>query len=252
MHHLAIGISRYDNPKLKLNYADADARQLADAVAQHCAGQGSLYRAVQSRRLLNQDASRKAVLEAIDAVRKDAKANDLFLLSFAGHGLREEGEFFLLTKEADTGNAKTLDKTAISGTALREKLADFPCQVLLLLDACHSGAFGAGALAGYKPGSDEAARTLTDVDVRVAVMCAALGHEEALEQQGNGLFTQAVLRALRHDPDCFFDHQTGELNVYHLQAFVCQEVAKASDYKQTPFLKMPLASPPFVVTQFPK
>ena len=71
-------------------------------------------------------------------------------------------------------------------------------------------------------------------------------------EQGNGLFTQAVLRALRGDPDCFFDHQTGELNVYHLQAFVSQEVAKASDYKQTPFLKMPLASPPFVVTQFPR
>ncbi len=189
---------------------------------------------------------------AVEAVRKNAKANDLFLFSFAGHGLREEGEFFLLTKEADTSNAKSLEKTAVSGAALREKLADFPCQVLLLLDACHSGVFGAGALSGYKPASDEAARALADVDVRVAVMCAALGHEEALEMNGNGLFTWAVLRALQRDRGCFYDQETGELNVYHLQAFVSQEVAKASDYKQTPFLKMPLASPPFVVTQFSK
>ena len=47
-----------------------------------------------------------------------------------------------------------------------------------------------------------------------------------------------------------YDTETGELNVYHLQAFVYQEVVRASEAKQTPYLKMPLAQPAFVVTQF--
>jgi hypothetical protein len=60
-----------------------------------------------------------------------------------------------------------------------------------------------------------------------------------------------VVRALKHDPNVFFDKETGELNVYHLAAFVYQEVVKASQAKQTPYLTMPLAQPAFVVTQFP-
>src|SRR5262249_31643021 len=164
-------------------------------------------------------ATHDAVLKAIDDVRQAAKPGDLFVFSFAGHGVREEGEFFLATCEADPTSVKTLAATTLSGTALREKLADFPCQVLLMLDACHPGAVG-----NARPGSDEAARALSDVDVRVAVMCAALGHEEALEANGNGLFTAAVVKALKRDPQVVYDPETGELNVYDLQAFVYRHV----------------------------
>jgi WD40 repeat protein len=242
-HLIAVGVSRYDRQALNLQYADADARRLADAFA---AATGRLYKPGQVRPLLNEQATREAVLRAIDEVRKSAGPGDLFVLSFAGHGAREGGEFFLLTRDADPTNADTLKKTAVSGAELRVKLADFPCQVLLLLDACHSG-----AVASSRPGTDEAARALSDVDVRAAVMCAALGHEEALEKDGGGLFTAAVVRALKGEPGAFFDHATGELNVYHLQAFVYQEVTRASESRQTPYLKMPLALPAFVVTQLP-
>jgi uncharacterized caspase-like protein len=251
IHHVAVGVSVYKSPKLELGSAHKDAVELADAIRTACAGKGNQYREAKSHRLLNETATRAAVLAAIDDVRKSARPSDLFVLSFAGHGVRADGEFFLLTHEADTTDAATLSKTTLSGTVLREKLADFPCQVLLLLDACHSGAFGSGP-AVLKGASDEAARSLSDVDVRVAVMCAALGHEEALERDGHGLFTAALVRALKHDPNAFFDHDTGEVNVYHLQAFVYQEVAKASDYAQSPYLKMPLALPPFVVARFAK
>jgi len=250
VHHLAVGISKYDDDKLSLQFADKDASELALAVRTSCTGPANIYRDVKTTLLTNQDASRKAVLEALDATRRIATANDLLILSFAGHGVREDGEFFLLTREADARNAKALTQTAISGVALRKALEDYPCQVLLLLDACHSGAFA--PLARYKPATDDAARALADVETRVAVMCAAAGHEEALEAKGNGHFTAAVIRALRHDPKAFFDAETGELNVYHLQAFVYQEVAKATDYRQNPYLKMPLAHPPVVVTRFGK
>jgi len=56
---------------------------------------------------------------------------------------------------------------------------------------------------------------------------------------------------LKRDPKAFFDADTGELSVYHLQAFVSQEVSKATDFKQNPYLKMPLAHPPVIVTKFP-
>jgi hypothetical protein len=206
IHHLGIGISAYDNKALKLNVAAKDAQDLAKAL-QEAVRAGKLYRECQSTLLLNEKASRGAVLAALDAVRKKAEPNDLFILSFAGHGHRDEdeGELYLLTREA---NLEKLKETALSGTVLRDKLADFPCPVLLLLDACHSGQFAA-----LRPGTDEAARALASVDVRVAVMCAALGHEEALEKKGNGLFTAAVIKALQRDPNAFYDRATGEMNV---------------------------------------
>ncbi|QEL16260.1 caspase family protein [Limnoglobus roseus] len=247
VYHVAVGVNAYDQPKLALKAARGDAEQLAAGVTAAAKG-GTAYQARSTALLVDKAATRAAVFQAIDDVRRAGpRPSDLFVLSFAGHGVRDGGEFFLLTREADPASPAALAKTAIAGAELAKKLADFPCQTVLLLDACHAGAVGT-----LRPGSDDAARALSDVDVRVAVMCAALGHESAIERNGAGLFTAAVVRALRHDPDAFYDRATGELNVYHLQAFVYQEVTKASDGKQTPYLKMPLAQPAFTLAKFPK
>jgi WD40 repeat protein len=245
VYHLAVGISRYQRSGLNLACADKDARELAEAF-DFAAREGHLYRKAFATPLLNEAATRDAVLWAIADVRRSAKPNDLFVLSFVGHGIRVEGEYYLLTHEAEPTDEKTLAQTALSGAVLRGELGDFPCQVLVMLDCCHAAEFAGG----FRPGSDEAARSLADVDVRAAVMCAARGHEEALARDGNGLFTAAVVRALKRDPGAFYDKETGELSVEHLQAFVSQEVVKASRAKQTPYLHMPLAHPAFIVAQY--
>lgn len=243
LHVLAVGVSEYDKVAPNLASADKDAKRIQGAFAAAVKA-GEAYKAGASNLLQNQGATRKAVLAALDEARKGVKPGDLFVFSFAGHGTRDGGEFFLLTTDADPAKPK---ETAVSGTDLRAKLADFPCQVLVILDACHSGQIG-----GMPPGSDEAARALSAADVRVAVMCAALGHEEAKEKKDGGVFTTALAGALEKgkDADIFFDRTTGELNVYHLQAFVYQEVGRKTNYEQNPYLKMPLAHPAFTVNQF--
>ena len=80
----------------------------------------------------------------------------------------------------------------ISLIELRRSLGEFPCQVLLILDACHSS----GSLKNFRPAVDDITRNLTDDDCGVAVLCAAMSHEKALERGGNGLFTRAVVQAL--------------------------------------------------------
>src|SRR5262249_19356420 len=154
-------------------------------------------------------ATRAAVLETIRAVRQAVKSDDLFVFSFAGHGVCEDNEFYLLTHEADLAS---LAKTGLASHDLRKELADFPCQVLLMLDACQSGAFGAG----LRPGANDAARELADVDARITVLCAAQGRQEAFAKQGNGLFTAAIIRALKRDPKAPYHPRTGKLNVIDL------------------------------------
>ena len=95
------------------------------------------------------------------AVRKKVKPRDLLVFFFAGHGVREGREFFLLTHDADL---KKLGKTALSGSQLRQRLADFPCQVLLLFDACHSGSAAKSLVA------DVASRQLADEECGAALV----------------------------------------------------------------------------------
>jgi WD40 repeat protein len=249
LHVLAVGINKYNDATLNLNFAAKDARELAEAFKKHT--KGDLFAQVHAEDvLLDGKATRKAVLEGILKVRKRVKANDLFVVFFAGHGVKDKGQFYLLTAEANT---QALAKSALSGAELRTALEQFPCQVLLMLDACHSAGFGEkGALQLRKlaRATDEATRSLTEDEVGVAVMCAAMGHEVAIEKEGNGLFTRAVLQALRKAEGVPYNRADQMLYTHHLQAFVFDWVRKESGGRQHPFLNLPWVVRSFPVARF--
>jgi WD40 repeat protein len=242
LHVIAVGIDKYPQPALQLKCAVADAKGLADAFCDHCAGKDNMFGAAPPTTLLNEKATRAAVLGALQEARKAVKPGDLLVFSFAGHGAREGRKFYLLTVNANPAN---LAATALSGDDLREALADMPCQVLLLLDACHSAA-------GVRAFIDEAARKLTDDETGVAVLCAAMGAEEAQEKDGHGLFTQAVLAALGDGDDVPYNHHDRRQYVHHLSAFVQDEVKDRSNDAQHPFLALPYVTESFPVRQVPE
>jgi uncharacterized caspase-like protein len=190
-------------------------------------------------------------LDSIAAVRGKVKPNDLFVVFFAGHGVKEKDEFYLLTVEAQVG---TLDKTALPGKSLSGALGEFPCQVLLLLDACHSAGFGEKGKLRQKqlaPATDDATRALTDDDIGVAVMCAAMGSEAALEKEGNGLFTRAMLEALSHSDAVPYNRANRLLYTHHLHTFVFDQVSERSNGRQHPFLSLPWVVQSFPVAKVP-
>jgi uncharacterized caspase-like protein len=176
------------------------------------------------------------------------KANDLLVVFFAGHGAKEGDQFYLLTHEA---NINKLAETALSGRDLREELKEVPCQVLLIMDACHTAGFGAkGVLSkkNLKPATDAATRTFTDDEVGAAVMCAAMGTEEASESGDNGLFTEELVKALT-DKDAMYNHANHKQFVHHLQADVFNGVVNESKDKQHPFLHLPWTMQSFPVRE---
>src|SRR5262249_52369999 len=110
--------------------------------------------------------------------------NDLVVFYYAGHGVREGQEFYLLTHGAKENDLKN---TAISGTKLRDTFKEVQGHVLLLLDACYSGQAGK-ALVGAV--SDDASRSLADEECAVTLLAAAMSHQKALEAGKHGLFTR--------------------------------------------------------------
>jgi WD40 repeat protein len=241
LHVISVGIDAYPQKAFQLKCAVSDARGLAEAFGRHCAGPDNLFGAAKVKPLLDSEATRAAVLGALKDVRQAVKPGDLLVFSFAGHGARQGKQFYLLTCDADPDR---LAETALSGDDLRAALADLPCQVLLLLDACHSAA-------GVRAFIDEAARGLTDDETGVAVLCAAMGHEEAQERDGHGLFTRAVIEALGDGEGVPFDRHDRRLYVHHLGAFVQDEVKELSKDEQHPFLTLPYVTESFPVRQVP-
>jgi hypothetical protein len=229
----------------KLNAAEHDAENLLKALKDNCTGKGNHFRVVEGKPLLGQAATREAVLKRLQDVRrkgakpgdKGAKPGDLVVLFFACHGVAEKGGFFLLTADA---NLKDIPKTALSGADLRAALKEMPCQVLLIFDACQSGA----ALAKFTPATDELGRELADDDAAVTVLAASMAHEKALEKEGNGLFTRAFTKALAQG---FFDPDEGVMHVVHVYGKVIDLVRKESNGKQNPVLLVPWTMPPLVL-----
>src|SRR5262249_36297643 len=136
LYRICVGVSDYDQADLKLNAAAKDAKAVFDAFEQYCTGPYNRFGAAKGGLLVDKQATRKSLLETREAVRKEAVPGDLVVMFFAGHGVRQDDEYYLLTSEADP--SKSLASSAISGAELRKPLSEMQCPVLLIMDACHT------------------------------------------------------------------------------------------------------------------
>jgi WD40 repeat protein len=248
LYRICVGINDYDQAGLKLGSARQDAEAVFDALEKDCTGKDNRFGAADGVKLLDKKATRDNVLKALQDVRQQKKVRpgDLVVVFFGCHGVVQRGEFFLLTCEADPG--KPLEGKSLSGKDLQDAFADMPCSVLLIMDACHSTA-GAVAL---KPATDDLTRSMSDDQVAVTVLAAAMGHETAGEVAGkHGLFTQALLDALKADraSGVAFDPHDHQMYVHHLFSYVFSEVRRASEGRQNPFLNMPWTVPPLAIRE---
>ena len=255
LHILAVGINYKGKPGLALDCAQNDATAVVQAFNTACTGKDNLFRQEKPPQkppqlLLEEAATTKAMLAALKEIRRKVKPQDLVVFFYAGHGVRDGKQFYLLSHDADL---KDLKETALSGDKLRETFKDFPCQVLLLLDACHAGAAARG-LVGFKAATDEASRQLADEECGTTLLAAAMGYEKALEvrREKNGLFTQGLIKALGETKNLPHNHWDGRQYVHHLFSFVFDAVKHLSEDRQHPFLSLPWTSESFALRQVAK
>lgn len=237
LYRLCVGVSQYRNRAYNLESAARDAIDLYAALERHCVGPGNRFGRATEQLLTDAEATREAVLAAIASIRKAAKPGDLVVFQFAGHGVRQESDYFLMTTEADP--TASLVGRAVSGSDLRDAFVSTECPILLLLDACHSAA-GAQALL---PVTNNLTRHLADESAGVTVMAAAMAHEKASGTERNGYFTAALLKGLAVGPDAFdpYDHV---LYTHHVYSVVFSEVRRASKGRQNPSLTSPWTMSP--------
>lgn len=189
LYVLAVGISKYPRPD-SLDYAHRDAEAIARAYQQHSK---AFFKKIEVKVLTDENATRDAIMDGLDWLRRGMTQKDFGVFFFAGHGVRDERDavYFLPID----GDKDKLARTAIDGDVLAKELTSTVGQLTVILDACHAGAIG-----GKKRGLTEGLlRDLSSEERGVAMMCSASGLEKAQEshEHRQGLFTVALLEGLR-------------------------------------------------------
>ena len=163
------------------------------------------YRPEQVQVLTDAQASRNAVLAALDTLAATTTADATVIVYFSGHGYQVShplmGDRYFLFPHGYDPNA--LAQTAISGEEWATKLRAIPAQkLLLLLDCCHAGGLGDLAdptLAIEKAPLPPEAQALFQKGAGRVVLASSHAQEKSLiiRDRPYSIFTQALLNALR-------------------------------------------------------
>jgi len=226
---LIIGNSQYEDAYLsKLAAPDVDVRALAEVLS--TPGIGAFDEVTQ---LLNEGLAtvRKSIARFFDLKHRD----DLLFLYFSGHGVRDEqGHLYLAVRDTE--------RVVLAGTAIEASFVTARMdrsaskRLVLVLDCCHSGAFGYGAKAAH--GAAVGTATAFEGTGRGRVVLTATDStqyawegDQVLGEVENSLFTHHMIEGLRTgaaDRD-----EDGLITIDELYDYVYEHVLNETP-KQTP------------------
>ncbi|HEX4813603.1 MAG TPA: caspase family protein, partial [Nonomuraea sp.] len=135
---LIVANDEYRDPGLRRLRAPAqDADALARVLGDRAIGGFDV------RTLLNEPTG--VINEAVEEFFADRNPDDLLLLHFSGHGVKDDnGELYFATP---TTKLNRLGATAVSAEFVNRRMSRSRCRrIVLLLDCCYAGAFARGAL----------------------------------------------------------------------------------------------------------
>ena len=192
---LSVGVSTYENSSLNLNYADDDARDIANALRL----QTTLWDIREANVLTDEMATRSNIREELDRFKGLVTEDDFFVFVFSGHGLKGRLIPFDF-KSTD------IEASSLSQEELNKKLNALGCGYIVFLDACYSGSF-AKDINGKDITVEESQEQLRDLinalenkDKPYLIFGSSASNQRSLEcdECYNGYFAQSLLDALEN------------------------------------------------------
>lgn len=238
-HALIIGVAEYRHarplPATILNDANEIVATLASP---HYCG----YAPGNIITLLDEQATRSAVLQALSDLAARTAPGDTACVYFSGHGAISKGasDSALLTVDSDP---LRLDMTSISAAEFSDALRAIQAtRLLVFLDACHSG--GAGTPKGtqlededeFEYGYVEKSIESLAVGAGRVLIASSRANERSYIMPGerNSAFTKPLLEGLRGAADSSGD---GFIKVFDLFEYLSESVPRATGDIQHPVFK---------------
>ena len=198
LHLIVVGINQYQNKTMSLNYALADATAFKEEVEKDAR---SVITNVKTYFVTDNGADKTAISNAFKEVQQNAKAQDVFIFYYAGHGvIGKDKEFYLVpTDVSDLKNVQSeLEQKGIASKLLQQYAIDIQVQKqLFILDACQSA--GAFETLMSNDGNQQKSLAVVARSTGTHWMAAsgALQYANEFASLGHGVFTYVLLQALK-------------------------------------------------------
>jgi len=230
LYGLVVGVASYQETPLK--YPADDAQALKSELEKRSRG---LFKEVKIKPLGNQEATRQSIEAAFRDLAPQVKPNDVFLLFLAGHGLNVDGRYCFVPYSLQSTDPESQAQARLDQEKLQALLAGIPAQKsLILIDTCFAGAFT--DLAAQSDAQQTGLNRLHRATGRAIISAAGI-KQVALEGEGHGVFTHALLRGLQGDADRIYGNDDGEIDVQELGSTIkalVPQISRKMGAEQTP------------------
>ncbi len=193
LYVLAVGINKYKNPALNLNYAEPDAKGITSFFRQK--GKG-LFKKVEIIEIYNEQATKENIISKLTWLQA-THPQDAVLIYLAGHGESINDKWYFIPHELTYPEREDDVKTkGISSDELSGYIKNIKAQkILVLIDACKSGA----VLVAFRGFEDRKALSQLSRSTGVHVIAASTKDQFAAEVKdlGHGVFTYTLLEGLK-------------------------------------------------------
>lgn len=240
---VVVGVSKYRDSRIAgLRYASADARAFYDWLVSQ---QGGGYAPSRIKLLLDSEATGQNIRNTLFHWLKQALAEDMVTIYFAGHGSPESPDspnnLFLLpydvnyTDIATTGFPMWDIETALKRFIKAKK-------VVVIADACHSGGIGQSFDVARRGDRgieinpiSSGLQNLSQVGDGIAVISASDDKQMSQEGQqwgsGHGVFTYYLLKGLGGEADY---NKNGHITLGELIPYLSEKVRRETSNAQSP------------------
>ena len=218
---LTVGINKYKNESLNLNYARADAKAFSDIIKKRSK---PLFNNMLFYNLYDRNADKIKITNAISEIANKAKPQDVFIFYYAGHGSMLGSDFYFIPTDCiRLYDLDELNNKAILADKMQENFNKIKAlKQLMILDACQSG--GATKVLGQRGSGREKAIAQLSRSTGIHVLASAGSEQFAIEFKslGHGLFTYILLDALNGSADG--SPLDGKVTIYELKSFLDDQV----------------------------
>jgi len=237
LYVLAIGVSKYEDKNLTLQFAAKDAKDFAESLLKE---KGGLYRDVVVKVLTDEKATRDEIIDGFDWISKETTSKDIAIIFLAGHGVNEKGGiYYFLPVNA---NIDRLRRTAVPFTEMKNTVTSLAGKTILFIDTCHAGnVMGAR---GAPTDITGVVNELASAENGAVVFASSTGKQYSFEDPtwGNGAFTKAVVEGVNGKADYM---GKGRITINMLDLYVSERVKELTKGKQTPATAKPKTIPDF-------
>jgi hypothetical protein len=188
LHAIVIGIDSYNDKRMNLNFAEADASLFGTTLYKLTKDIFSSVNILYLRK--EHDTTKIEILNALTKFQ-NISSNDFFIFFCSAHGVVVDDIFYLINSDAQTNSLNSLKLTAINQYELLQLFKRIPtANKLLLFDTCHSGLI-----------NTKVSKKLFEYSqkkLNITSISASQTHQLALEgyADGHGVFTYVISDAM--------------------------------------------------------